>query len=566
MKIKHFTVITVILAILSPGLLRADELSDLARDFWAWRTVSAPITGDDIPRMTRPMGWTPDWSPEAINKRRHALAAFEGTWKHLDPSSWPVAKQVDYRLLGSALARVHWELDYTRSWQRDPAFYIDQTLCGVYLQLIEPPPFSRQRGDQIILQLDSFPATIRDAESNLASGEGAAAPFARLTIDYLKDVRPRMEEFARAIKPQLEGPARDKLDASVEKGIAALEDYRKWLEDHVGSMTEKTAVGRDAYVYFLKNVALIPYTPEELLAMGHQEWARSVAFQTYEDHRAAGTPQLKMFPDAQAQIKAESRDEEAIRKFLVDKKILSVPDWAQHYINRPMPDYMAPLADLSVTDDLTGPDRLKEPGIHWIPKPSTSLGYFDLATAYDTRPILVHEGIPGHYFQLILSWANPDPIRRHYYDSGANEGIGFYAEEMMLEAGLFDDNPRTREIIYNFARLRALRVEVDVKLALGLFSMQQAADYLHRTVPMDARTALGEASSFAAGPGQAISYQVGKIQIMNFLADAHRAQGDKFDLQEFHDFVWQNGNVPIALQRWEYLGQNDEIDALDSEK
>ena len=55
-----------------------------------------------------------------------------------------------------------------------------------------------------------------------------------------------------------------------------------------------------------------------------------------------------------------------------------------------------------------------------------------------------------------------NPIRRHRYDSVANEGIGFYAEEMMLQAGLFDDNPHTREIIYNFKRLRALRVEVNV--------------------------------------------------------------------------------------------------------
>jgi uncharacterized protein (DUF885 family) len=69
--------------------------------------------------------------------------------------------------------------------------------------------------------------------------------------------------------------------------------------------------------------------------------------------------------------------------------------------------------------------------------------------------------VPGHYFQLCLGWRNPDPIRRHYYDSAANEGIGFYAEEMMLQAGYFGDNPHTRETIYSFMRLRALRVEVD---------------------------------------------------------------------------------------------------------
>jgi uncharacterized protein (DUF885 family) len=93
--------------------------------------------------------------------------------------------------------------------------------------------------------------------------------------------------------------------------------------------------------------------------------------------------------------------------------------------------------------------------------------------------------VPGHYFQLCLGWHNDDPIRRHYYDSNANEGIGFYAEEMMLQAGFFDDNPHTRATIYNFMRLRALRVEVDVKLALGEFTLEQAANYLAKTVPMD---------------------------------------------------------------------------------
>jgi uncharacterized protein (DUF885 family) len=161
-----------------------------------------------------------------------------------------------------------------------------------------------------------------------------------------------------------------------------------------------------------------------------------------------------------------------------------------------------------------------------------------------------------------LSWAHEDPIRRHFYDSGANEGIGFYAEEMMLQAGYFDDSPHTREIIYNFMRLRALRVEVDVKLALGMFTMEQGAAYLEKTVPMDHATALEEAADFASWPGQAISYQIGKIQILRMLAAARLKQGAKFDLRRFHDFVWKNGNVPIALQQWEMLGDASDVPAL----
>ena len=161
-----------------------------------------------------------------------------------------------------------------------------------------------------------------------------------------------------------------------------------------------------------------------------------------------------------------------------------------------------------------------------------------------------------------MSWAHEDPIRRHFYDSGANEGIGFYAEEMMLQAGYFDDSPRTREIIYNFMRLRALRVEVDVKLALGLFTIEQGASYLEKTVPMDRASSLQEAADFAGGPGQAISYQIGKVQILRMLAAARRKQGDKFDVRRFHDFVWKNGNVPLALQQWEMLGDAGDVPAL----
>ena len=162
----------------------------------------------------------------------------------------------------------------------------------------------------------------------------------------------------------------------------------------------------------------------------------------------------------------------------------------KHYRNLLLPAYLEPFQDLVENDDLTGPSRLDQDGTSYIHVPSPNLGFFKLSQAYDPRPILVHEGVPGHYFQLCLGWHNPDPIRRHYYDSGANEGLGFYAEEMMLQAGFFDDNPHTRATIYSFMRLRALRVEVDVKLALGEFTLQQGADYLARTVPMDGHTAL----------------------------------------------------------------------------
>ena len=121
----------------------------------------------------------------------------------------------------------------------------------------------------------------------------------------------------------------------------------------------------------------------------------------------------------------------------------------------------------------------------------------------------------------------------------------------------------TRAKVYSFMRLRALRVEIDIRLAVGDFTIEQAGEYLARAVPMDRATAVSEAVFFAFNPGQAITYQIGKLQILQFLADAKLDQGEDFSLRHFHDFLMQNGNVPIALQRWEYLGRDDEMLRLD---
>ena len=93
----------------------------------------------------------------------------------------------------------------------------------------------------------------------------------------------------------------------------------------------------------------------------------------------------------------------------------------------------------------------------------------------------------------------------------------------------------------------------DVKLALGEFTIDQAADYLEQKLNLDRHTAVEEAIFFAATPGQAISYQIGKLQTLSFLSAARSQLGERFDLRQFHDYLWRNGNVPIALLQAEFL-------------
>jgi len=547
----------------SAAVATGDSLQQFARDFWAWRAAGQPVSGDDVPRVLRPPGWTPDWSAPAVAARRRDLARFESHWRALASPGRPVAEQVDRRLLGSALARVRWELDGVRLWRRDPGFYLAQTLGALVDALLPPPPFTPARGRQVVERLASFPRTLADGRANL---DQAVEPFARLALADLEDVGPRLRQAMAALRPLLAAESRPRLDQETARAVAALESYRAWLQSKVGGMPAAVPIGRDAYVSFLRQVALLPFTPEQILAMGRQEWARSVAAEALESRRDRGLPELPLFASQDAQIARARRDELAIRRFLERRGILTVPGWMPHYAYLPLPGYLAPLAAFGEGTDFplaAGGEGPGLPATRYTPPPSPALGYFALSMARDPRADMVHEGIPGHAFQLALSRRHPDEIRRHWYDSSVNEGLGFYCEEMMLEMGLFDDSPRTREMIWNYARLRALRVEVDVRLALGTFSIDQAAEYLRTAVPMDDATARSEAAAFAAAPGFAIGYQIGKLQIVHLLAEARLRQGKDFDLRAFHDSVWRNGNVPLALQRWELLGLGDQVAALD---
>jgi len=547
---KHWASSFLLAVLLVNASAATESLDKLANDFWAWRAKYAPFTGDDVNRIERP-GGTRDWSRASIDKQQKDLAEFEARWKKLDPTQWAVPQQVDYRLTGSALARAHWELDINPRWKHDPNFYIAQTLTAVVEALTVPGPYDATRSREILTRIENIPSILQQGVENL---DKPPAPFASVAIQALENIRPHLHQMAAALLKSAT-LKEEELKGATDRAADALERFREKLREMLPSLPNETAPGRDAYVFFLENVALMSYSPEDLLAMGRQEWNRAVAFEAFEKNRNKDVPPLKTADNIVKWIKETAEKESQIRKFLEDRGILTVPDWVQHYTLRAMPEYLRALQGFGEMDDFTSPSRLNENCIRYVTEPSGKLGYFWQATAEDPRPITVHEGIPGHYFQLCLSWKHEDPIRRHYYDSGANEGIGFYAEEMMLQAGLFDDSPHTREIIYNFMRLRALRVEVDVKLALGEFTLDQAGKYLQEKVPMDSDTARQEAIAFSTGPGQAITYQIGKLQILKFLAEARMQQGDKFNLRTFHDFVWKNGNVPIALQQWEYLGR-----------
>ena len=534
---------------------------DLGTRYWTWRAAQQPRSPDDIPRIARPEAWQPRWSTDDITGYRDDLIDFESELAALPPTE-ERAELVDRRLLSSALARVRWELDVLRIWQTQPRFYVDQTIGNVF-DLLTPAQPDAARLSMVIEILEQTPALLELGRDHL--GGHAVGEFADTSIAELTHIRSQVAACVQALVllPAAAGLT-GRLSAAGRSAGEALASYREWLVSTRPSMSPMTPIGPVLYQWFLTEVALVPLTPAQILATGRAELDRAITLDTWERNRVETSGEsvpVVQARSAEEQSADEAAAELAVRRFYVEHRLLSQPDSLQHYLNEPMPDYLAPLRWLGVTDDLTDESRVDEDGVSYVPTFVSEVPYFYAANQVDPRAGIVHEG--AHYQQLALSWRHRRPIRRHYYDSMSNEGIAFYNEELMLASGLFDGTPGTRQIMYNFMRLRALRVEVDVRLALGELDMDGAAKYLEQVVPMDAVTAREEAAFFAAFPAQAITYQIGKSEIMRLFADSVRIRGAAFDLVSFHDQLWLEGNVPLALQRWEQLDDDSDLRRLE---
>src|SRR5438034_8175500 len=289
MKSAYSALLLFFPASLASLCAQTDSLEKVAGDFWAWRAKYAAFTGDDVNRIERPGGMR-DWSRASIDQRRKDLAAFEARWKKIDASRWPIPQQVDYRLIGSALSRAHWELDMNPRWKRDPNFYIEQTLTALVEALTVPPPYDEARSREILTRVENIPSILQQGAGNLTN---PPAPFATVAINNLEGIREGLRKMASSLVASTTlNP--DKLNSACERAADALEKFQQQLKEKLPTLPQQTALGREAYIWFLRNLSLMPFTPEELIAMARQEWNRAVAFETFEKNRNKDVPPLKI--------------------------------------------------------------------------------------------------------------------------------------------------------------------------------------------------------------------------------------------------------------------------------
>lgn len=495
-------------------------------------------------RDARPANGIVDYSAAAVEERRRRLRAFQAELPNFAVASWDRHQQVDWLAARASMDQHDFLLNITKPWARDPGMYVDEVQYLAYTDL----PL---KGDKLAAfreRLKNVPAYLAQARINLDS---VAADYADLAIHSLSNgdgVGHGMPY--RAVEPagligwfaDLRGRAetqQPELLPEIRAAEAAIAGFRDWLVAERPRMTAKAGVGKAAYDWFLRQVRLMPYTSDEIVDLAQRELERTWAFYAFERHRNRNLPELQL-PRSQEEYETQlAGTDSKIRKWLVDEQIITVPDYV--------------------------PKTWQEMGFNapWVVRPGGPM-FWEQVQFRDVAPDHLHATIPGHRFDGHLGRRVTHPIRSRVNDAGRTEGWGFYIEEAALQLGLFDDRPRTRELIYIFSIFRAVRTIGDVKMQRNEMSVDQTMRYWKEWTPyLDDNVARVDAGIYIRRPpGYGMTYTVGMMQLQKMLVDRRRQLGDKFVLRDFHDYLMNTGRLPVSLLRYDLTGHDDEVARL----
>ena len=507
---------------------RSTNYEDLLAFFKEFRDFQRPAVTDGVP----------DYTAGAMNRQKSRIAEFRDRLAAIDPSGWPVDRQVDYEIVQAELSGLDFDHRVLRPWSRMPGFYAVIQTSEPDVPLREGPeihgvlnlweyafPLDEKAQAEVRLKLAAIPSVLVQAKQNLAEGTRDLWTLGiRQKNDESADLAALAERF-RNMHPDL-APL-------VEKARRAADEFRDWLEAGLPSLKGPSGIGVREYDWYQKHVHLVPYPWAEQMEICERELERSLAYLKLEEHRNRELPPLRE-PSTLEEL--QQRRKNAVAEFfafLREKNIFTVPDYMR------LDDQVRSLAPPEQRDFFTRVNYLDQfpllcHSIHWLEKQREKL---------NTHPI---RGVPLLY---------------NIWDSRA-EGMATGFEEIMMGAGLYDRNPRGRELVYIMLAFRAVRAIVDLKLHSGEFDVESAIDYAVKTTPYgwvlrDGSTIWGDASIYLSQPGYGTSYVVGKVQVEKLIAEYARQKGTAFNLQGFLDEFFTKGLIPQALIHWEMTGRRE---------
>lgn len=509
---------------------------DLVVLFEEWREFARP------PRQAG----VPDYGAAAMAAQQAALPVWQERLRDLDVGNWPVEQQVDWHLVRAEMNGLDFDHRVRRPWARNPAFYAMVFPAQSDVPAHEGPvidgwidlwtyeyPLATDAAADLAARIGTIPALLEQARANLTGDArdlwlAGERSFAAQSAD-LRDLGGRV----RGTHPELEG--------AIAAAIDATDRFRTWLAEQAPSKTGPSGVGRDDYTWYMRNVHLVPYSWEEMVTLMRRELVRAHASMRLEEHRNRDLPPLERITGPE---EYDRRLNEAVSdyvRFLGDGEIHTLRPWMDPALRAVNGSY-APAA----------PDELRN--------------FFSEVNYRDPLVMRTHM---HHWIELARMREEPhaSPIRAepslyNIWDA-RSEGLATGMEEMMMHAGLFDDRPRSRELVWIMLAQRAARALSGLYLHGNEFTMEQAVDHAMEWTPRgwltDGDLVRGEQHLYLQQPGYGTSYLSGKIQIEELLAEYAASEGEDFTVGRFFDAFFDAGVIPVVLARWEMTGRKDAI-------
>lgn len=500
-----------------------EDLRSLFDEFLTWRSPEA-TTG------------VVDYSPAAITDRRAEMRRYQQRLRDMAVTDWPRAQQVDYLVVQAHFDEQDFILNITQPWKRDPNFYAADLLNVAFTEL----PVAGEGLKTLEAKLAATPAMLVAAKENLTDIAGDYADFAIFNLtnsDNVNHLHPYRETPPAGAIGWYEDllartGAQPALRPLVSAALDALKDYHQWLVENRSSMTALNGVGKEHLDWYVKHVKMLPYTSDQILAVAEAEKDRLLSFLALEEHRNRGIPEIALPQSKEEYEERLAATDERIRTFLKEEEFITIPSYI--------------------------PDDWRALGFNVPFMEREVLNFWEQIQFRDPTPDHLHAVIPGHRMDTRIENHMAHPIRKVSFGD-RREGWAVYLEEAALQAGLLDDQPRTRELIYVFGLWRAVRTVGDVRNQTNEYTTDETIDYWMKWTPYLDRGVAQKYSYLRPTPAHTLHYTMGAIQMRRLLADRKNQLGEKFVLKQFHDEFMSHGRIPVALIRYEMLGDEEDI-------
>ena len=566
MKLLSFCLIACALLVLSFSRSYAQDpktpadLKRLAQDYYNWRNQNYPVSSSDAGLHTWDHKLT-DYSLSAVLMRRLQVKEILAKVRAMPTANFSKEDRIDWLLFRAQLDGIDFFNRVMDSEETDPQTYINECSNGIFSLLKKEYDTPRNRALAATARLKQMPFLIEQGKGNLNK---PVRLYAQLAIDSARSIDSLFNDSLMTLAKGLSPAERDELVKSRDAALVSIHGFADWLDKRLPGMVPFKPMGEENYNYILKNIYLLPIDAKQVEMLGQAELARYRALESLLPDPSLADPnpsRSKNIPaDQQAFLKAyESRLAEMV-DFLKTNRLVTMPSYLGRFEIRQLPEAFKPTSPGGFMNPPGVYDK-DDSGFYFIPTYNPqSKNFYIRAAIEDPRPILGHEGIPGHFLQLSIANHLPNEIRRQHGDGIFVEGWALYGEEMLMRTGLYPVNSPGQGQILRLSRYRAARIGVDVNLHTGKWTFDQAVNYFMEAGGLDREAATGEAAGAAASPTQKITYMVGKWQIMRLLGKYRDKQGANFRLGQFHDDLIKNGSLPLSIVEWILLDDSSSLD------